>query len=232
MIARQYSILAFVAGSLMPFSLFAQPALTLGTVPAYPGTTAVVPTSLRQASIAVAAQFDVAFNSSKVTALEPALDFRLTNHVLRSRQIAPGVRRVLIYSLSNSAMARTNLALASLPFTVAPNEFVGSGAISPTNVILARVDGQAMPPPTLLSGAIFTRPVSFLPNGTAQFFLPSEPDRTYLIQASSDLQSWADLVQTNAVSSFLNLIDADAPLYPQRFYRSVPLGVAAGQLGR
>ena len=211
-------------------SVWGQTSLSVGTVPAYPGTTVTVPMSLRQGSSAVAAQFDVAFNSSKVSALEPALGFRLTNHVLRSRQVAPGVRRVLIYSLANSAMAGTNLSPASLPFTVAPNEFVGSGPISPTNVVLARADGQAMTQPTLFSGAIFTRPVNYLPNGTAQFFLPSEPDRSYLIQASSDLKSWVDLVQTNAVSSFLNLIDADAALYPQRFYRPVPLDVAAGQL--
>lgn len=199
----------------------AQTTLGLGNAPGFPGAVVAVPAGLRpSAGGAVAMQFDVAFNSGKVSALDALRGERLTNHVIRSRQIAPGVERVLIYSLSNAALAGTNLTVASLPFAVAPAERGSSGPLVPNNVVLARADSTAVAPVSATAGNIFVRPVNLLPDGQAQFFLASEPDRTYVIQASADLVGWVDILTNTATGTFMDLLDVDAPSHPHRFYRS------------
>ena len=205
----------------------AQTSLGLGSVPAFPGTTAAVPAGLRpSANGVVAMQFDVAFNSGKVSALEALRGERLTNHVIRSRQVAPGVERVLIYSLSNATMTGSNLTVASLPFAVASTEHFSSGPLTPGNVVLAKVDATRVAPVTASAGTIFVRAVNLLPDGQAQFFLPSEPDQTYVIQATTDLISWVDILTNTASGTFMDLLDTDALIYSHRFYRSAPVNAS------
>src|SRR5262245_53885410 len=68
------------------FAVFVTPplggaVLSIGSMPGYPGTTVSVPLTLRQpGQSAVAAQFDVAFNPGKVSALEPMRGQQLTSH--------------------------------------------------------------------------------------------------------------------------------------------------------
>src|SRR3989442_12842968 len=63
-----------------------------------------------------------------------------------------------------------------------------------------------------------------------QFFLPSVPDKRYVIQASTNLVDWLNISNTVAFASFMDLVDADAPKYPHRFYRSA-LADALGAIG-
>ena len=200
-------------------AVWGQTALIVGNVPGYPGTTVSVPVNVRHSSTAVATEFDVAFNSGKVSALEALRGERLTNHVIRSRQIAPGVERVLIYSLSNAKLPATNATVASLPFAVSPTEYVSSGPLTPQNVILAKADATAATPVNVNSGTIFVRPVNPLPNGAVQFFLPSTPDVRYVTQATTNLVEWTDISTNTASSFYLDLLDPEAPLHPARFYR-------------
>jgi hypothetical protein len=208
-----------------------QPALSVANAPGFPGSTVSLPVSLRRATNVTALQFDVAYNPAKVTAgaLVPGALF--SNHVVRTREVAPGVHRVLAFSRVNAAVTVTNsAAAATLPFTVSPREYVSSGPIMPSNVVLARPDATAVVPVTLNSGTIFVRPVNLLPSGEAQFFLPSEPDTRYLIQATTDFVTWVNLTNTTATANFMDLVDADAGRYPYRFYRWV-LYDAAGEIG-
>jgi hypothetical protein len=208
-----------------------QPALSVASSPGFPGSTVSLPVSLRRATNVTAAQFDVAFNPAKVTpgALTPGAVF--SNHVVRTREVAPGVHRVLAFSRVNAAVTVTNSdAGATLPFTVSPSEYVSSGPIAPSNVVLARPDATAVAPVTLNAGTIFVRPVNLLLSGEAQFFLPSEPDTRYLIQATTDFVTWVNLTNTTATGNFMDLVDADAGRYPHRFYRWV-LYDAAGEIG-
>jgi hypothetical protein len=143
----------------------------------------------------------------------------LTNHTIKSREIAPGVRRTLVYSLSNTNVAGTNGPIVQLPFTVSPQETINSGPLTPSNVIVAQADGTAVAPVSLSVGRIFVQPVNLLPDGQAQFFLPSVEGRRYVIQASSNLVEWVPLSTNLATSSFMNLEDIGAANYPHRFYR-------------
>jgi hypothetical protein len=208
-----------------------QPAVSVASSPGFPGSTVSLPVSLRRATNVTALQFDVAYSPAKVTAgaLMPGTIF--SNHVVRTREVAPGVYRTLAFSRVNTTVTVTNSdAVATLPFTVAPSEYVSSGPIAPRNVVLARPDATAIAAVTLNAGTIFVRPVNLLPSGEAQCFVSSEPDTRYLIQATTDFVHWVNLTNTTATGNFMDLLDADAARYPHRFYRWV-LYDAAGEIG-
>jgi hypothetical protein len=167
----------------------------------------------------VAAQFEVAFNAGKVSAGAPVKTARLAHHTVKSREIAPGLRRTLIYSANNGVILGTNGPMATLPCLVPPLETVGSGPLTPDHVILAAVDGQALAPVVLSAGTIFVHPVNVLPDGQVQFFLYSTEDQRYLIQATTNLVDWVTLSTNTATGSFMDLMDIDAAGHPYRFYR-------------
>jgi len=144
----------------------------------------------------------------------------LSNHVVRTREIAPGVRRVLAYSYVNAPFTVTNSGVAAiLPFAVSPAEHVTSGPIMPLNAILAQENGTTVTPLTLNAGQILIQPVNQLPNGHVQFFLPTTPGQQYVIEATVDLSSWVDISTNTAAGTFLDLVDIDAAAYRYRFYR-------------
>lgn len=211
---------------------FAQNTVAVGSSPGYPNVTVQVPVVLRNADEVVAAQFDVAYNSTKVSAdLGRGLISRTSNHVVRVRQISPGVQRVLIYSLTNSAIVRSNGGLVQIPFTLAANEFVGSGPIVPTNAFALHGDGTSVVPLDLLPGSVFARLINRRPDGIVDYFLPTIVDETYLIQASTNLVDWVNISTNLALSSFTQLVDADGASHPYRFYRSALFNEAnRGQL--
>ena len=147
----------------------------------------------------------------------PDIGFGAPNHVLRSREVAPGVYRMLFYSLNNSGTS--NRVTTMMPFTLPQDERVGSGPIVPGNVKFSRSDATAVTPLATIPGQIFVRPVNPLPDGTVQVFFPSQPDTNYVVQASVNLVDWTNISTNMATSDFLDLVDADAVFYPWRFYR-------------
>jgi Cohesin domain len=202
---------------------FAQTSLSVGTVRGYPGLTVSVPVQIGKATNVTAAQFDVTYDPGKVTPADSVLGASLSNHVIRSREIAPGVRRVLLYSTANSSITVTSRAeVARMPFTVAPHERVHSGPITPVNAILATADPAALRPLALAHGTIFVSPVYREPSGIVDLFLPSTADERYLFQATTDLVTWVTLSTNLATGSFIDLVDRDAPQYLYRFYRIRP----------
>ncbi len=181
---------------------------------------------------AVAAQFDLSFNDNKVTSDGVVPGTSLADHTVKSRLVAPGVRRVLIYSLNNSAIPSTNRAIASLAFTLSPAEFVGSGPLTPASAILADAGANPVTPVTLNPGQIFVRPANRRPDGVVDFFLPSEPDQKYLIQATTNFVHWDNILTNVAIANFMALVDMDGPNFPYRFYRSALFdAIIGGQIG-
>jgi hypothetical protein len=199
---------------------FAETSLNVGIIPGYPGSTVPVPVNLTKATNVTAAQFDVTFNTNKVASGAVLLGASFSNHVVKSREIAPGVRRVLVYSLKNSSVTFTNGGeLAKVPFTVSPQEHVGSGPITPTGALLAKPDATGLAPLSLQAGTIFIQTVHLNDDGSAQFFLPSEVDRSYVIQATTNFMNWFNISTNTATGNYLDLIDMDAHNYRFRFYR-------------
>jgi len=116
-----------------------------------------------------------------------------------------------------------------MPFTVAADERVGSGPIAPANVVLARGDGTAVAPVSGSAGTIFVSQVYRDPaSGIVDMFFPTMPDQNYLIRATTNFVNWVNVATNVALSSFLDLVDMDAPHYPYRFYESALFDVVAG----
>lgn len=200
--------------------LFAQPSLTIGTVPGFPGANVPVPAQLRGVTNAVAAQFDLASIPVRATLGSFSLGDKLSNHLARTREIAPGVTRVVVYSPRNAVMAGTNRNLVTFPARLNSAEFVSSGPLTPGNAYVAKADGTKVSPLRLGSGAIFASSVNRREDGIIDFFLPSQADQRYLIQATTDFVLWVNLTNTIASGDFMSLVDVDGPSYAQRFYRS------------
>ncbi len=222
----QSTIARFAGLTALLFSISlgnAQPSVSVGLARGFPEQTSTVPVGVRRATNLVAAQFDLTYNPVKGTLHSPTLATRHTGHVIRSREISPGVRRVLVYSRTN-AILNTNGFTATLGFDVPSGERVGSGPIGLANVILARTNSLAIAPVTTSSGRVFVAPVFRDPTtGLVDLFLPSEPERTYFVQATEDFSRWVTISTNVATGAFLDLVDEDAPNYPHRFYRPIPL---------
>ena len=213
-------LIALLALSLSGSLRGADPFLNVGNTRGYSGTSANVPIFVRRATNVVAAQFDIAFNSGKSSAGNAMAGTAMIDHVIKSRELAPGVRRVLIYSLNNTAL-RTNGTVALIPFNVASTERLDSGPLIPSNVILAKRDATRVAPLTLNSGKIFVSPIQLNPDGQVAFFLSSEPDRTYVIETPTNLLDWIPISTKVADGDFMDLMDQHGAGYPSRFYKAV-----------
>lgn len=200
--------------------LHAQASLSVGNAHAFPGTTVSVPVNVTRATNVVAAQFEIAYDTNRV--FSAAASSSSSRRVVKSREIAPGLRRVVAYAIA-SPLSTNAATISGIPFTLAANAHEGSGPITPVNAVLARQDGSSMSPLSLVPGVIFVRPVSLEPSGVAKFFLASQIGERYLIQASTNLVDWTTLSTNTATSAYMDLEDTDgATLYPYRFYRALP----------
>src|SRR5262245_10278186 len=111
-------------------SMAAETSLSIGNMPGSPGDTVTVPIHLRQpSSDVVAMQFDVTFEPARVSAGAAVGTTRLTSHTVKSREIAPGIRRTLVYSPGNAVVSGTNGSVVTVPFTVSPQERISSGPL-------------------------------------------------------------------------------------------------------
>jgi len=180
---------------------------------------------------AVAAQFDLSFNEDKVTSDGVLAGASLADHTVKSRLVAPGVRRVLIYSLNNSAISSTNRVIASLAFTLSPTEFVGSGPLAPSKRDPGRRRRHSRYTRHLNSGQIFVRPANRRPDGVVDFFLPSKPDQKYLIQATTNFVHWDNILTNVAIANFMALVDMDARIFPTILSLAGCRCIIGGQIG-
>lgn len=211
------------------------PRLTVGIVRGFPGRTVDVPLSLRYATNdvrdVVAFQADVVFDATGVTDAVPTPGSITSNHVLASSAPLTGTRRLLVYSAAGSVL--TNGEVAKIPFSVGPNEY-RNFALRLTNVIFVRADASQVPGGTI-HGAIAVNQVYVGQNGQADGFLnvaSNGVEQCYVIQATTDFQTWSN-VQTNSTEeALLQFIDPDAGGFQKRFYRAILCEVGSGlQLG-
>ena len=213
------ALFALLALSVLP--LPAQTSLSIGHARGFPGATVSVPVSISNATNLAGAQFDVAFDANRVSPAPATPASHVPGLVVRSRVVAPGVARLLLYSLDNAALARvTEATVARLPFVVSPTEYIGSGPLTPTNVILGNASGAQIAPASVNAGAIFISPVTLVSNGQARVFFPSIAGQNYILQATTNFINWVDLSTNSASGDSLDFIDPEAPFYQARFYRT------------
>jgi hypothetical protein len=198
----------------------AQSSVNVGSAPGFPGSVVSLPVSVRRTTNVTAAQFDLAYNPARTIAGTGLNSGAFSNHVVRAREIAPGLHRVLIFSRNNTAITVTNSRPAvRVPFTVQPTEYIGSGPIVATNLKLSQPDGAPVSPLTSTAGSIFVRSVNVQSDG-AQLFLPSEPGFTYVVEATTNFVHWANIATNAALGEYLDAFDPFATNFLYRFYRT------------
>jgi hypothetical protein len=73
------------------------------------------------------------------------------------------------------------------------------------------------------SGPISLRSMTLFPWERGQMYArcTAEPHRSYIVQGSTNLESWINLLTNATPSGVIEYLDPDAPAYPGRFYRLV-----------
>lgn len=193
--------------------------LSVGSHPGFPTFPVTLPLLLRNVTNVVGAQFDLTYNPARVIPGDVELIQSLSNHVIRTYDPLPGVRRILIYSRSNAAI--TNRQLARATFTVAAQERTSSGPILPADAFLAHDDASPVLPLTINAGSIFVTPVHVGEDGSADLFLRVTNDQRYIIQASTNLEHWLPIATNSPTGDYLQHNDPQAINYPYRFYKAV-----------
>jgi hypothetical protein len=209
----------------------AVPRLVAGIVRGFPGRTVEVPVSLRYRTNdvrdVVAFQADVVFDATGVTDSAPSPGVITSNHVLASSAPFTGTRRLLVYSAAGSVL--TNGDVARIPFSVGPTEY-RNFALRLTNIVMVRADASQVFG-DVTHGAIAVNQVYVGPNGSADGFLnvaSNGVEQCYIIQATTDFQTWSN-VQTNSTEeALLQFIDPAAGGFPKRFYRAILCEVGSG----
>src|SRR5947207_13850870 len=78
--------------------------LSVGNVRGAPGTTVAVPVQLVSDESVAAAQFDVVYDPTKLSVGPATGGNALVDHAVKSIEPTTGIRRIVIYSLSNAAV--------------------------------------------------------------------------------------------------------------------------------
>jgi hypothetical protein len=145
-----------------------------------------------------------------------------------SRELSPGVRRVLIFTQDSQPLP--NGALLNLPFSIAANASAGTTTLSLGEVLISNPQFGPVPS-TATAGAITItsgqtaefKSALFDKTGVFQLELSATAGRSYRIELSPDLKTWSPLVTELAVNSLLRVADTNTVRSPARFYRALTL---------
>jgi hypothetical protein len=204
-----------VGASLAAAHLPASPSLSVGLAVGTPGTTVQVAVHYTTDTNAAALQFDLIYDPAYLTSGEPVRGDALSEHLVASSEPSPGVRRVLIFSMSNTPI--TNGVLAYVPFTIRTNTPDHDEPMTLSNVVVANLEADVIPAYTtngVLAVATQPRFTSIRPAaGSAMHLeLVGPPGRRFLIQGSRSLAQpiWAPLYSNVASSGVLKFDDLSA----------------------
>ena len=201
--------------------------ISAGLVRGIPGSTVSVPLTLSHTGSVSAVQYDLSYNPARMTAGTLAQGVFSNDVVLRSRQVAPGTHRILVYQTSPSVLD-TNLAIGGLPFTLPAGQLSGGGRVTITNALAASQTATAVSPLRLRHGAVLADPVFRGPDGVVDLFLTVQSNLLYVVQASTNLVNWVNIATNFTALDYILITDFDAVQYQARFYRAVPVGTPAG----
>lgn len=208
------------------FNLQAEPQLSVEFTAGTPGTTAWVAVNYATDTNAPSLQFDLLYSTNDLTSGNPVGGSALSDHQIFSSEVTPGLRRVLIFSLSNAAIS--NGVLAYVPFSIASNSTDHNEPLTLSNVVVSSVSGTAIPA-TSSNGvlAIALQPAFtaiFSTNGGAiHLQISGTSGRNYVVQSTTNLiqSSWIALYTNIAVGGILEFDDARPQSGLAQFYRAM-----------
>ncbi len=191
------------------------------------GTNITVPFSFTGATNVVALQFDVVYDSTNLNSGTAFGGTAAGLHAVSSSVISNGVRRVLVYSLTNGFLQ--NGVIVNVPLGISALALQGVTGLTITNPVLSDINAQAVAPVTLVPGSIFISTalparlgtVLRSPNGQVQFAVTGGNQQSYLIQASTNLVDWTSIATNAAAGGLINFLDNKSTNFPIRFYRAI-----------
>jgi hypothetical protein len=224
----KFPIAAIIGLGLVQLPLSSAPLLWVQSPIEAPGNTVPVAVNYTTDTNAPSLQFDLVYATNYLSSGTPVGGNALSDHQVASAEPSPGVRRVLIFSFSNSPI--TNGVLVFVPFTAATNSPDHDELLTLTNVVIASTNADQVPANATggtLAIAVPPRFISIAPtNGGAMHLqLSGTPGRNYVISASTNLNapSWIGLETNVATAGVLDFEDPSASSFSSRFYRaSVP----------
>lgn len=201
------------------------PSLYVGTVAGEPGATVQVPVYYTSDTNAVSLQFDLVYATNVLTAGGPVGGSALADHLIGTSEFTSGIRRVLIFSFSNTPF--TNGVLAYVPFAIAPDATDHDEALALNEVLVVSAAADPIPLGPVLGGRVAISPspqlgpVTTTPGGF-HIQLGGSPGRTYVIEGADapDSQQWSALATNTAAGGIATFDDPSAPGPARRFYRA------------
>lgn len=201
--------------------------LSVGDVAGQPGLTLALPVEISSYDELVAAQFEILYDASVLSLGEVVTGPALAGHVVASREISPGVRRVVVYSRAGQPL-RNGVAV-NLLITVSATAPDAVSTVSLRNAVAARRDGMSAKPLELGAGRVRIRggmppilsDIARAVDGRVEFKLEGTIGREYLIETSTDLTEWAPLERRRVEAGRITIVDAAATAFERRFYRAV-----------
>ncbi|HEY9173017.1 MAG TPA: Ig-like domain-containing protein, partial [Verrucomicrobiae bacterium] len=130
--------------------------LRVGNVFAVPGVTALVSVRCTTDTPIVAAQFDLVFGSTNVSAGDATLGPALTGHEITSGTPAADRRRIVLHSPTNAMLGSG--VWAYVPLSLATNTSYGTITLTLINVVLANHDGLPVTDCSVVSGSLTCTP--------------------------------------------------------------------------
>ena len=205
-------------------SVSGMPTLSIGSTQGVPGATVPVAINYTTDTNAPALQFDLWFGTNYLQWGGVIPGNALSDHLVATNIISPGVLRVLILSFSNTAIS--NGVLVTVPFLIASNSPDHDEFLTFSNVLV--VDPQAEVVPSASTNGVLSilvppqfTSVTSAAGGAVHLQLTATAGRTYVIQAATniDLPQWQPIYTNIPGGAAFGFDDPLASAFPARFYR-------------
>lgn len=224
MCRRLFAVLAMGA-LIFPGKLPADSILSVPFTAGAPGATALVPVNYTTDTNAPSLQFDLLYDTNFLAAGSPIGGNALSDHQIASAEVSPGLRRVLILSLSNSPI--TNGVLVYVPFAISTNAPDHDELLTMSNVLVVNAAAQTTPSESsngVLAVAVPPRFTAIFPTngGAVHLELAGTTGRRYAIQGATNLSQpvWRAIDTNAAAGGLAEFDDGMTSAAPARYYRA------------
>src|SRR6266567_1346609 len=223
----QAGLVALASGLIWPRIGRADVELIVATVNGTRGGTIAVPIQLVGTTNIVGVQFDLIFPATQVISGYPFTGLSTNGPIVLSAELTNGVRRIVLYSHTNSIL--TNGVLVYVPLTIKANTPDNVSSLYVSAVTLARSDGTKEPLVFAGEGTLTIAPASpaslgsitRLSDGTLKFKVAGSDGAAYTIQASTNLTNWTSVRTFLTSGGFIDFMNAGATNVSRQFFRAL-----------